>query len=92
VFINYPRDLIKFQKEENKLKKIKFELHDATGEIVLEDEIVLEEGDRLILQPPANVTMESMHSIFHHAKSVLQGQNELMVLPQEVEIKVLKIR
>ncbi|MGK4040805.1 hypothetical protein AB0Y20_00790 [Heyndrickxia oleronia] len=54
------------------MKTFKLEIQNTKGEIITEENVILSDGDKLIVSVPDNVTMESINRIFENVKMMME--------------------
>lgn len=75
------------------MKTAKLEVHSTNGEILHEDQIVIEEGDKLIVTVPDKSTMRTIEQVYSNIKKVMENESSnTIIIPESVKLKVLKIR
>jgi len=75
------------------MKTILLQLHDVFGNIISEDNMLIEEGDVLICQihrEMIDVSTESISSLQKIIRNVLSGEADSMIVPDYVSFKILK--
>ena len=75
------------------MKTAKLEIHNTKGEVIHEDQIVIEEGDKLIVTVPDNATRRTIDQVYSNVKKIME--NELvntLIIPESVKLKVLKVK
>lgn len=75
------------------MKTAKLEIQNTNGEILHEDNLIIESGDKLIVQVPHDSTMQSIERIYDNIRMVMENEGiNTVVLPESVNLKVLKIK
>jgi hypothetical protein len=74
------------------MKTAKLQIQNTNGEVLSEEILRIETGDKLIVQVPANATMHSVEKIYDHVRMMMENEElNVIVLPESISLKVLKI-
>jgi len=74
------------------MRKVKLELHNHKGEVVSEDELVISEGDKIIVSVNKDVTQKEFTEIHNIVDKFLTTDSKLLSLQNYVELKILKVK
>lgn len=75
------------------MKTAKLQIQNTNGEVLSEETIRIETGDKLIVQVPANATLDTVEQVYDHVRMMMENEDlNILVVPESISFKVLKIR
>ena len=74
------------------MKEFTMQLKDFEGNVVKESNLILEEGDTLLMHFARHVTLEQANKMFKHMKEALENNKGLIGIPEGITFSVLSIR
>lgn len=73
-------------------RKIKLEINDYQGNLVKEDELIIGDGDKLIISTAKEVSYKELVALFDLTKSVLENEDQnILMIHEGVRLKILKV-
>lgn len=75
------------------MKNIKLEIQDVNGNLLSESNLVLEEGDKLLIQVPVNIKRSDINKVVDWIKKTFEdNEHHALILPDVFDVKVLKVK
>lgn len=75
------------------MKQIQVQLMNSNDEIVEEKQIVVREGDTLIMQFPKTMRVDEAHSVYKTLTHSLENPTtDIIGIPEEISFKVINVR
>lgn len=71
-------------------KNYTLQLTDSEGIILEKSNLVLNEGDTILMRYSKEISMVDAHNIFNSIKECLEADHNLMGIPQGIELQVLR--
>lgn len=72
-------------------RETKLQFVDSQGNVVTDENLVLQEGDRLIFTGDHTYTDEQLHHLSDQMRKFMEGDYKVAILPAGMKVQVLRV-